>query len=90
MKNTLKELLENDIEKYQKDVKNAEKMRNGFILAIFVLVVTVIYLSVSYVKQEKTIKLMKGKHYSDSLAIKSIEDNQRMGVEIRKFNELNK
>lgn len=80
------DLINNDT---QTVLDKAEKMRNGFILAIFVLVVTIISLSVSYVNQSNKIKLMKNKHYSDSLAIKSVEDNLNMGEEIRKFNELN-
>lgn len=94
MKNTLKELLENDIEKYQsdvkKDVKKGEQRLSIAIGLFFVAMIALIYMSVQCVKDKNKIELMKGKHYSDSLAIKSIEDNQRMGVEIIKFNELNK
>lgn len=90
MKNTLKELLENDIEKYKQGVDKAETTLKVFIGLFVISLIAFISVSISYVNQKSTIKLMKGKHYSDSLAIKSIEDNFRMGSEIRKFNELNK
>lgn len=90
MKDTLKELLENDIKKYQYNVKKSEQRLSLVIGSLFIAIVTVIYLSVSYVKHEKTIDLMKNKHFTDSIAIKSKEDNYRMGDEIRRFNNLNR
>lgn len=90
MKDTLKELLENDIDKYKKGVDQAKTTLKVFISLFVISLMSLAYISFSYLNQKSTIKLMKGKHYSDSLAIKSIEDNQRMGEEIRKFNELNK